>query len=109
MKNICLVALVIMGLMITSVVSFAGTGSSCSMEKPVSATAPASDSKAINLKNKVCPVLGEKIDEANKVPYEYNGKVYDFCCTSCVDEFKKDPAKYIDKVNQELGTDKVTK
>ncbi len=51
--------------------------------------------------NTVCPVSGEKIDEKMKATYEYEGKIYNFCCPSCVDEFKKDPQKYIKKIKQE--------
>lgn len=45
---------------------------------------------------------GEKIEEAMKVTYEYEGKVYNFCCAMCIDEFKKDPQKYIKKVEEEM-------
>jgi YHS domain-containing protein len=51
--------------------------------------------------NKICPVTGEKIDPKTKVTYEYDGRVYNFCCGMCVDPFKKDPQKYIKKVNEE--------
>ncbi len=62
----------------------------------------ASVAKAVDVGNKVCPVSGEKINEKLKVTYEYNGKIYNFCCTSCIDDFKKDPEKYIKKVDEEL-------
>ncbi|MBF0494670.1 MAG: YHS domain-containing protein [Candidatus Omnitrophica bacterium] len=39
--------------------------------------------------------MGTPIDESTKVTYEYNGKIYNFCCPMCVEEFKKDPVKYI--------------
>lgn len=58
----------------------------------------------VNVGNKICPVSGEKIDEKFKATYEYQGKVYNFCCPMCIDEFKKDPEKYIKKVEEELGT-----
>ena len=45
--------------------------------------------------NKICPVSGEKVGEMGKVEtYEYNGKVYNLCCTMCAKDFKKDPEKY---------------
>jgi len=50
--------------------------------------------------NKVCPVSGEKIDEKMKETYEYKGKIYNFCCPVCVEEFKKDPEKYIEKMEK---------
>jgi YHS domain-containing protein len=52
------------------------------------------------VENELCPVSGEKIDEKTKVTYEYKGHIYSFCCQGCVDEFKKDPEKYIDKIIQ---------
>ncbi|MCM8826376.1 MAG: YHS domain-containing protein [Candidatus Omnitrophica bacterium] len=50
--------------------------------------------------NKICPVSGEKIDEKMKATYEYQGKIYNFCCSMCIDEFKKDPEKYIKKLKE---------
>lgn len=46
-----------------------------------------------------CPVLGNKIDE--KVFVDYQGKRIYFCCAGCIDEFKKDPAKYLKKMEAE--------
>jgi len=57
--------------------------------------------KAENVGNKICPVTGEKINEKTKVTYEYQGKIYNFCCAGCPDVFKKDPQKYIKKVEAE--------
>jgi len=58
--------------------------------------------KAENAGNKICPVTGETIDEKTRATYEYEGKSYNFCCPMCIEEFKKDPQKYIKKVEQEL-------
>ena len=55
-----------------------------------------------NVGNKICPVSGEKINEKLKATYEYKGKIYNFCCAFCIDEFEKDPQKYIQKVEEEL-------
>lgn len=63
--------------------------------------------KAVNAGNKICPVSGEKIDEETKATYEYEGKIYNFCCASCIGEFKKDPQKYIKKVEDELQQSQV--
>ncbi len=70
--------------------------------------APQEKSAAVDAGNKICPVLGEPIDEAAKTTYEYEGKIYNFCCAGCIDEFKKEPQKYIDKVNQELQANQNT-
>lgn len=48
--------------------------------------------------NTICPVSGEAINEEAKATYEYEGKVYNFCCAACIDDFKKDPQSYIKKM-----------
>lgn len=55
--------------------------------------------------NKICPVSGEEISEETKATYEYEGKVYNFCCQMCIEDFKKEPQKYIKKVEEELQPD----
>lgn len=54
----------------------------------------------VKVGNKICPVMGGKVDE--KVTYEYEGKIYNFCCPGCVDVFKNDPQKYVQKVEEQL-------
>jgi len=46
-----------------------------------------------------CPVLGGKINE--KIFVDYQGKRIYFCCSGCIDEFKKDPEKYLKKMEAE--------
>ncbi|MBU3912421.1 MAG: YHS domain-containing protein [Candidatus Omnitrophica bacterium] len=56
----------------------------------------------IDVGNKICPVSGEEIGGSMMgAAYEYEGKTYNFCCAGCIDEFKKDPQKYIDKIAEE--------
>lgn len=62
---------------------------------------PTQSKSEINVGNKICPVTGEKIDESAKATYKYQGKIYNFCCPVCIDEFKKDPEKYIKKIEEE--------
>jgi len=62
--------------------------------------------EAVNVGNKICPVGGEKIEEKNKATYEYEGNIYNFCCAMCIDEFKKDPQKYIKKIEEEKQKEK---
>ena len=66
------------------------------------ATPETTTNESENVGNKICPVSGERIDEKLKATYEYEGKIYNFCCASCIEEFKKDPEKYIKKVEEEL-------
>jgi YHS domain-containing protein len=62
-------------------------------------------SKATDISNKVCPVGGETIKESEKATYEYNGKIYNFCCPGCIPEFKKNPEKYIAKMEQSANSE----
>ena len=52
-------------------------------------------SKAIEVGNRVCPVSGLKIQTGKEIKYEYKGKIYNFFSNSGVEEFKKNPEKYI--------------
>lgn len=62
--------------------------------------------EVVNVGNEICPVSGEKVGEGGMKPatYDYKGKIYNFCCTDCVEKFKKDPEKYIKKIEEELKT-----
>jgi len=93
--------LIILGLAVFSSVAFA-MSCGADMSHEGHGKAPQEKSAAVDAGNKICPVTGEEIDEAAKATYEYEGKTYNFCCAGCIDEFKKEPQKYIDKVNQEL-------
>ncbi len=46
-----------------------------------------------------CPVMGGPIDKS--VHVDYKGKRVYFCCSGCIDTFKKDPAKYIKKMESQ--------
>ncbi len=43
-----------------------------------------------------CPVLGGNIDKKSYA--DYKGKRVYFCCAGCEETFKKDPDKYIKKL-----------
>jgi YHS domain-containing protein len=46
-----------------------------------------------------CPVLAGNIDK--NVYADYKGKRIYFCCKGCDTEFKKDPEKYMKKLQEE--------
>ena len=47
-----------------------------------------------------CVVSGEKLGEMGKpVVIQYEGREVQFCCSSCPKEFRKDPAKYLRKID----------
>jgi YHS domain-containing protein len=73
---------------------------------PQDSKANAIQAQPQNVGNKICPVTGEKVGEGGMAgaTYEYKGKIYNFCCSGCVEEFKKEPEKYIKKIEEELKT-----
>jgi YHS domain-containing protein len=71
-----------------------------SVSAPVTYGETGAAGEAKVLSNSVCPVTDEKISKKTEVTYEYKGKLYSFCCRECIDEFKKDPAKYIEKMKK---------
>ena len=46
-----------------------------------------------------CPVLGSKVSK--KVYTDYQGKRIYFCCPPCIQDFKKDPDKYMKQFEKE--------
>lgn len=47
----------------------------------------------------VCPVLGGNINQ--QVYVDYQGKRIYFCCSGCDAEFRKDPDKYMKKLEEQ--------
>lgn len=52
----------------------------------------------VEVGNAVCPVGNEKIEEGEAIKLEHEGKIYNLCCKACAKDFKKDPKKYIEKL-----------
>lgn len=55
--------------------------------------------KDISKPQEICPVMGGKIDK--EIYSDYQGQRVYFCCPSCVDKFKENPEKYIEKLKKE--------
>jgi YHS domain-containing protein len=45
--------------------------------------------------NKYCAVEGKDHEIDPKVTTVYKGKTIGFCCKDCIEEFNKDPEKYV--------------
>jgi len=56
---------------------------------------PAGEEK---IAQKLCPVTGKEIDPESFTVHE-GRKVY-FCCAGCIEEFKKEPDKYLAKLEK---------
>jgi YHS domain-containing protein len=48
--------------------------------------------------NQFCAVEQENKIDPKGGTYVYKDKVIGFCCPDCIDEFKKDPEKYMAKI-----------
>lgn len=59
------------------------------MKPPATTTAPAAAPI-----NKFCPINTDNAVDP-KVTIQHDGKTIGFCCSDCIAEFKKDPAKYM--------------
>jgi YHS domain-containing protein len=46
-----------------------------------------------------CPVMGGNIDK--NLYADYKGQRIYFCCTACIEPFKKDPEKYLEKMKSQ--------
>ena len=62
---------------------------------------PKEKAKPYTLKN--CPVSDEKLggDMGDPYVFTHEGREIKLCCKSCLKDFKKDPSKYIKKIEAE--------
>jgi YHS domain-containing protein len=54
--------------------------------------------------NAKCPVSGDDIDK--EITETYKGRTIAFCCKDCVKDFKKDPDKFVKKLDEEKAAKK---
>jgi len=63
-------------------------------------TANTSTANAVEVGNKICPVAGNKV---TGVKILYKGKIYNLCCSMCIQDFKNDPEKYSAIADKEVS------
>jgi len=64
-------------------------------------------SKAVDLKNTICPITKAKIGEMGSgVSVIYKGQIIHLCCSGCPSSFAKDPEKYLKMVKDDLASKK---
>lgn len=99
--TLLLTALIISAFVGGSALAMCGT---CDISKAQAAE------KGVMANNKYCPISGEAIEKGheNDITYEYNGKIYSFCCPACLEPFKKEPGKYIKALEEKEKTGKDT-
>ena len=69
-------------------------------KKKTEPTAPAETKEAASAKieQTTCPVMGGAINK--NIFTEHKGKKVYFCCAGCVEKFKANPEKYLDRLPQ---------
>lgn len=85
-----------------------GEAGSCGMAKSgimqiakADETQPQAQAAApVEVGNTICPVSGEKITPGKEFKAEYNGKIYNLCCSMCKKDFMKDPQAAIKKIKE---------
>jgi hypothetical protein len=57
---------------------------------------------------KTCPVSDEKLggDMGDPYVFQHEGREIKLCCKSCLKDFKKDPTKYVKKIEEAEKKDK---
>ncbi len=79
---------------------------SSSATTPAASPAPAQDNAAVvqaqlpTYPLQTCVVSGDKLGGmGNPVDYVHEGRLVRFCCSGCIATFKKDPSKYLKKID----------
>ena len=100
MQNKLLIVLLVVFLILSghSIAYVCGGGCGCGSRK-IEVQDSKANSSDVEVGNKNCPVMGKIIGEENAVKIKHEGKVYNLCCAGCISTFKKDPKKYIEKID----------
>lgn len=72
-------------------------GKTCDKEKGTCAL-PKAD-KTADIEQTTCPVMGGKID--TDISIEHDGRTVYFCCKGCIEPFRKNPDKYLSKLDEQ--------
>ena len=68
-------------------------------------TSKVEDGGAVQIAQKLCPVMGGPIDK--DIYVDHDGRRVYFCCKMCVAKFKEDPDTYIKKLDEQAPAAKV--
>ncbi len=83
----------------TTTVKKASTTTKVAKATPAAMTDEKKPEEKMAVTNKECPVSGGKVNPQYRT--EYNGQYVYVCCQGCLDEFKKDPEKFVAKMSKE--------
>lgn len=100
---------IIIGIMVVSALLLVGTsgcdkadheGHEHGAAKPEAEPEAAKPAAEVEIAQKTCPVMGGAIKK--DVYTDHKGRRVYFCCAGCIDAFKKDPDKYLAKIDAEI-------
>jgi Cu+-exporting ATPase len=90
--------------MVVAIVAWGVLAAGCKSEpqpgKP--STAPAAVMPKAEIAQKLCPVTGELINR--NIFVDYDGRRIYFCCDMCPAQFKKDPEKFLKKLDEQMAS-----
>ena len=92
MKHLTIVLLVGVAVTVFGVVG------GCKKETPQPAQKAAA--AGTEIAQKLCPVMGNPINP--EIYLDYQGRRIYFCCPMCPETFKKDPEKYLKKLDEQM-------
>jgi len=101
-KTLSTVLVLILGLAFTTQLLLAQQESSCDKNQQKQKMSKCQDcqhekeAEGIKATQENCPVMGNKINQ--EIYTDYQGKRVYFCCSGCVETFKKEPEKYMKKM-----------
>jgi len=73
----------------------------CKEQAPSPPKSPEGVPAPAAIAQKLCPVTDDPIDP--KIYVDYNGRRVYFCCEMCPPLFKKEPEKYLKKLDEQMG------
>jgi len=87
---------------VAAAVAWGVLAAGCKSEPQPAATgkAPAAAVAKTEIAQKLCPVTGDAINP--DIFVDYNGRRIYFCCDMCPPQFKKEPEKYLKKLDEQM-------
>ena len=70
----------------------------CKKKEQPAAPATVKQAASAAIEQTICPVMAGPVNKS--IFTDYQGKKVYFCCAQCLDTFKADPNKYVDKLPQ---------
>ena len=94
---------ILLAAVVVAAVTWGVLAAGCKSEPPApTGKAPAMSFGKAEIAQKLCPVTGELINP--NIFVDYDGRRIYFCCDMCPPQFKKDPEKFLKKLDEQMKT-----